>query len=124
MDREGNCEFLHSFRNQHKVRYLHFLLRFGVALDVDVVNLLILQDEGEGAAESLGAATDLRIKLVRLKIDANNTKTHLTAKKYRYIMNKYVYMTYLFTYLFIYLINHYNLLHGRSRSTTKDYPSY
>ena len=78
MDREGYCEFLHSFRNQHKVRYLHFLLRFGVALDVDVVNLLILQDEGEGAAESLGPATDLRIQLVRLKIDANKTQNKIT----------------------------------------------
>ena len=75
MDRKGNCEFLHSFRNQQKIRYLHFLLRFGVALDVDVVNLLILQDEGEGAAGSLGPATDLRIKLVRLKRDTINTKT-------------------------------------------------
>ena len=75
MDREGNCEFLHSFRNQQKIRYLHFLLRFGVALDVDVVNLLILQDEGEGAAGSLGPATDLRIKLVRLKRDAINKIT-------------------------------------------------
>ena len=64
MDRKGNCEFLHGFGNQHKVRYLHFLSWFGVALDVDVVNLLILQDEGEGAAGSLGAATDHRIKLV------------------------------------------------------------
>ena len=64
MDREGNCEFLHGFRNQHKVRYFHSLLRFDVALDVDVVNLLILQDEGEGAAGSLGPATDHRIKLV------------------------------------------------------------
>ena len=77
MDREGNCEFLHSFRNQQKIRYLHFLLRFGVALDVDVVNLLILQDEGEGAAESLGPATDLRIKLVRLKRDANKTQNKI-----------------------------------------------
>ena len=72
MDREGNCEFLHGFRNQQKVRYLHSLLRFDVALDVDVVNLLILQDEGEGAAGSLGPATDLRIKLVRLKQLHNN----------------------------------------------------
>ena len=78
MDREGKCEFLHGFRNQQKVRYLHSLLRFDVALDVDVVNLLILQDEGEGAAESLGAATDLRIKLVRLKIDANKTQNKIT----------------------------------------------
>ena len=75
MDRKGNCEFLHSFGNQHKVRYLHFLSWFGVALNVDVVNLLILQDEGEGAAGSLGPATDLRIKLVRLKRDTINTKT-------------------------------------------------
>ena len=78
MDREGNCEFLHGFRNQYKVRYLHFPLRFGVALDVDVVNLLILQDEGEGAAESLGPATDLRIKLVRLKRDAIKTENKIT----------------------------------------------
>ena len=78
MDREGNSEFLHSFSNQRKVRYLHFLFRFGVALDVDVVNLLILQDEGEGAGEPLGAATHLRLKLVRLKWDAIKCKNKIT----------------------------------------------